>query len=439
MRNKILALAAREDLFRDVEHIVCAVSGGADSVALLHCLMDLRQEFGFTLSAAHYNHSLRGAESDEDEAFVRDLCQKWNIPLHTGRGDVAAHAARCHLSIEEAARNLRYGFLMSLPGHIAVAHHADDQIETVLINLIRGTGLRGLCGMAARQHRLLRPLLTVTAREIRAYLQSLGIPHREDSTNTRDDALRNRLRHHVIPLLYRENPSLDATVGRMTDLLRAEDTHLAREADDLLRAASVEDDLDCGILRAAPAVIRRRAIRSLLDALPNPSVSHVDAVEALLERANGSAEVHLPDGITVRREYDLLRWIPDEDREPMRAMALRQNAITSFPGCRIHVSDPKIPDVPVDQKTTFALKPGTALTVRCRQTGDVLRLPAGSKSVKKLMIDRKIPAACRDRIPVIAHEAGVAAVYGLGADRELTAAPGEPAIIVTILREETEQ
>lgn len=438
MRDKLLAFARAEGLFDGVEHIVCAVSGGADSVALLYCLNDLRPDFGFTLSAAHFNHCLRGAESDEDEAFVMALCRSWNIPLVTGRADVPAFAREHKLSTEDAARKLRYRFLLSQPGHIAVAHHADDQVETVLLNLLRGTGLKGLCAMAPRQDRILRPCLTVTAGEIRAYLQALDLPHREDSSNAGDDALRNRLRHHVVPLLYAENPALSASITRMTAQLRQDEEFLEAAAQELLRAASAGRGLRCDTLRDAPPVLRRRAIRSLLDSLPNPSKVHVDAVEQLLARENGSAEVHLPGGVTIRREYGLLRRLPEEDRKVLTPTPLPPGASVFLPGYEIQISRPHIPCRFPDQKTAFALKPELSLLARSRASGDVLRLQAGTKSLKKLMIDRKIPAASRDLVPVIACGSHVAAVYGLGVDRELAAKPGEPAVVVTILQEERE-
>ena len=206
--------------------LVCAVSGGADSVALLHCLRALSEELGFSLTAAHFNHCLRGEESDGDEAFVRDLCGKWGIPLTVGRGDAAKRARETGESLEEAARALRHGFLSAQPGLIATAHNADDQVETVLINLLRGTGLKGLCGMEPQSGRIVRPLLTVTRVEILAYLQENGLSWREDSSNFEDDALRNRLRHHVIPLFRQENPSLAATVARSTAILRRDEAHL---------------------------------------------------------------------------------------------------------------------------------------------------------------------------------------------------------------------
>ena len=157
MESKILAWCREQALFPSGAHVVCAVSGGADSVAMLHALCALRAELGITVSAAHFNHRLRGAESDRDEAFVRTLCQTLGVSLSVSGADVAAHAARTGESVEEAARELRYAFFAQLDGLIATAHTADDNLETVLLNLTRGTSLRGLCGIPPKREHIVRP------------------------------------------------------------------------------------------------------------------------------------------------------------------------------------------------------------------------------------------------------------------------------------------
>ncbi|MDE6107466.1 MAG: tRNA lysidine(34) synthetase TilS, partial [Oscillospiraceae bacterium] len=166
--------------------VLCAVSGGADSVCLLHWLS---QQKDISLMAAHFNHQLRGEESDRDQQFVRELCEKWHILLTVGQGDVASHAKKQGLSIEEAARNLRYAFLRETAekngcDFIATAHNADDNLETLLLNLTRGAGLQGLTGISPQQGVLVRPLLTTTRKEIEAYLRSYSLSHVEDGTNT---------------------------------------------------------------------------------------------------------------------------------------------------------------------------------------------------------------------------------------------------------------
>ena len=185
-----------------------------------------------------------------------------------GRGDAAKRARETGESLEEAARALRHGFLSAQPGIIATAHNADDQVETVLINLLRGTGLKGLCGMAPQSGRIVRPLLTVTRAEILAYLQKNGLSWREDSSNFEDDALRNRLRHHVIPLLRQENPSLAATVARSTAILRRDEGHLEAETAALLHKAARDGGWDVPTLASAPEALKTRALRQKIGRAP---------------------------------------------------------------------------------------------------------------------------------------------------------------------------
>lgn len=191
--------------------VLCAISGGADSVYLLCRLCELRESLGLRVWAAHYNHCLRGAESDRDEDFVRALCAGLGVEAYFGRGDVAAFARENGLGTEGAARRLRYEFLEQTADAlgadaIATAHTADDNAETMLLNLARGAGLRGLCGIPPRRGRVIRPILGVTREEIDAYLEGQGVAHVEDSSNAGDDYARNRIRHHAVPALRSVNP-----------------------------------------------------------------------------------------------------------------------------------------------------------------------------------------------------------------------------------------
>ncbi len=198
------------------EKVVCAVSGGADSMALLWGLYLLKDTLSLDLSAAHFNHRLRGEESDRDEAFVREFCGSYGIPFVAENAQVTAGKK----GLEAAARDARYAFLMTLPGKIATAHTADDNAETILMHLVRGTGLKGLGGIAPVNGNLIRPMLNITRDEVLSFLKSYHIPYVEDSSNAGDAFLRNRLRHHVMPLLKQENPSLTMNLSAMALRLR---------------------------------------------------------------------------------------------------------------------------------------------------------------------------------------------------------------------------
>ncbi|MEE0787085.1 MAG: tRNA lysidine(34) synthetase TilS, partial [Oscillospiraceae bacterium] len=206
MRAEVLSWCRREALFSPGAQVVCAVSGGADSMAMLCCLRELAAELSVYVRAAHFNHRLRGAESDGDEAFVRAFCAAEGIELVCGAPEKPARS-------EEEAREQRYAFLDSIPcDAIAVAHTAEDNLETLLQHLLRGSGLRGLGGIPPRRGRYVRPLLAVSHAQAREYLRARGTGWREDATNAEDGCQRNRLRHGVLPLLAAETPELPLRV-----------------------------------------------------------------------------------------------------------------------------------------------------------------------------------------------------------------------------------
>ncbi|MCD8032239.1 MAG: tRNA lysidine(34) synthetase TilS [Bacteroides sp.] len=219
--NRVATYIQKEDLLPEQGKVLIALSGGADSVALLHILMDL----GYTCEAAHCNFALRGEESDRDEAFVRALCHTLDIPLYVKRFDTHKYASEKHISIEMAARELRYDWFASLRQQLsvpvtAVAHHRDDSVETLLLNLIRGTGLHGLRGIPPRNSSIIRPLLCVTREELIAYLDRVGQPYVTDSSNLADKYTRNKIRLNLLPLLREINPGVDKSLMQTSEYLR---------------------------------------------------------------------------------------------------------------------------------------------------------------------------------------------------------------------------
>ena len=221
VKNKVSDFIGKHQLLsRDSLHIV-ALSGGADSVALLHILSDL----GYRIEAAHCNFHLRGEESNRDEQFVKELCEKSNIPLHLIHFDTEEYASLHQVSIEMAARDLRYRYFSQLcqdigAASVCVAHHRDDVVETLLMNLLRGSGIHGLTGIRPQNGLVVRPLLCLSRQEIEDYLHSIGQAYVIDSTNLTDDVLRNKIRHHVIPLLNGMNPKAIENIAKTTGYLQ---------------------------------------------------------------------------------------------------------------------------------------------------------------------------------------------------------------------------
>lgn len=389
------------------EHIVCAVSGGADSMALLWGLYLLKDGLGITLSAAHFNHGLRGEESDKEEAFVREFCQRFEIPLSAGSGNVTAGKK----GLEAAARDARYGFLDTLPGKIATAHTADDNAETVLMHLVRGTGLKGLGGIAPVNGRLIRPMLTITRQQVEAFLEEYHISHIEDSSNGTDAFLRNRLRHHVMPLLRQENPCIAENMSAMALRLRQDEQALAQQA-------AFETLPDVAQLRAMHPAIRSRLLERFLkeSGVKEPEAQHIALAEELVFSAKPSARAQFPGGVTLTRNYHRLQALTQAPE--LSETELPENGCVEIPGYRIEVQPAgKI----VNTDAVFTVIPKGKLVARCRRSADEIRLPGGTKSVKKLFIDRKIPAHQRLQIPVIADDAGIVGVYSVGPDQNRVA------------------
>ena len=385
------------------EQIVCAVSGGADSMALLWGAYLLKDALGITVSAAHFNHGLRGAESDGEEAFVREFCDRFEIPLFVGSGSVVAGKK----GLEAAARDARYGFFATLPGKIATAHTADDNAETVLMHLVRGTGLKGLGGIAPVNGRLIRPMLTITRQQVEAFLAEYHISYVEDSSNGSDAFLRNRLRHHVMPLLRQENPCIAENVSAMALRLRLDEQALAQQAScDTLPGVSE--------LKKLHPAIRNRMLERFLkeNGVKEPEAQHIALAEELVFSAKPSARAQFPGGVTLSRNYDRLEVL--QETAAIYPVKLPENGVLEMPGFRVTVQPAQ--EI-INTATVFTVKVSGELILRCRSTGDEISLPGGTKSVKKLFIDRKIPAHQRLQIPVVADDAGVVGVYGIGADR----------------------
>lgn len=444
MRAEVLSWCRREALFSPGAQVVCAVSGGADSMAMLCCLRELAAELSVYVRAAHFNHRLRGAESDGDEAFVRAFCAAEGIELVCGAPEKPARS-------EEEAREQRYAFLDSIPcDAVAIAHTAEDNLETLLQHLLRGSGLRGLGGIPPRRGRYVRPLLAVSHAQARDYLRARGTGWREDATNAEDGCQRNRLRHGVLPLLAAETPELPLRVTELTALVRADDALLDREAERLLLPAPeplfsdpcVLRRVRLAPLREAPEPLQRRALRILLrEALPqDAALVHIRALQALLENPAPAARADLPGRLTVRRSYDaleLVRGTPPVFRPVPLAQTVHFPALGLRAVCTLAEKNEKIQNTPF----TFALKydkmVGRIPVFRPRKTGDMLTLPDGRcVTLKKLFLDRRLPQPVRDRVPVLELDGQVIAVVGFGADPRWTARDGEQAVILRIEKEE---
>lgn len=420
MLNKLRAFLKEQALLSPGDKVIAAVSGGADSVAMLFALYLLRDELGITLEAAHFNHHLRGAESDRDEAFVTDFCGRYDIPLHLGSGRIVPGKK----GLEAAARDARYAFLRRLPGKVATAHTADDNAETVLMRLIRGTGLKGLGAIAPVSGNVIRPMLTVTRDDVEAFLEEYALPHVEDSSNGTDDFLRNRIRHGILPLMRAENPRIGENLSAMALLLRQDEA--------CLQAMIPEEQMpDVSRLKAMEPALRRRALERFLKAqgVREPEQIHILQAEQLLYHWSPSAAMQFPGGVTIGRQYDRLVRLECAPELPETRLSVPGE--TCIGGKRFvseYATDLE------ERPDSVLVCPVGVLTVRSRRSGDTMRLPGGTRSLKKMYIDRKIPASQRAAVPVLADDRGVLAVFGIGTDIRFHP-DSLPAVRITLIEE----
>lgn len=432
-------LIRQENMLPRGSRVLCAVSGGADSLCLLWALYRLRERLGITLLCAHYNHHLRGEESDRDENFVRELVQTRlpGVELFVGGGDVAARAREQGTGLEETARQMRYAFLREVArregaDRIATAHTANDNAETILLHLARGTGLQGLTGIAPVRGNLIRPLLTTTREEVEGFLRTEGISWVEDSTNDDLNFSRNRVRHAVIPELEGLYPGFARRLSENAAFLREDEGYLAARAAELSRQCELRGEavtIPAELLAQAPRPIAVRAVRQLLSRLRDGddtcSAPHLEGVLELCRSDHPSGEVHLP-GVTARREYGLLCLeLPRQNNTPLVPTPVPDG--TTRAGEWEIFSESCAYEGQKQGKLEFWLR-DEGLVVRPRQTGDELKLPnRPGKSVKKWLVEEKIPRRSREGLPVFTAGGRLCAVAGLGVDEKFLPNPGESA------------
>lgn len=388
------------------KRVIAGVSGGADSVALLCCLHALAPALGYQLYAAHLHHGIRGAAADADLAFVAELCQRLEVPLYQERLDVPAMAGSG--SLETAARDARYGFFQrartAFSGdYVALAHHRGDQGETLLLHLFRGSGLKGLCGMAPRRGPYIRPLLHVGRPEIEAYLRFLGQPWRTDATNLLPDGgTRNRIRLVLLPYIAQYiNPGVEQALARTAASLAQDEAYLMEQSRAALEEARRPDGFDRHRLAGLPPALRNRALLLALEeagACRDISQSHVDMLCALLEGDTGK-HLDLP-GAQADIQYDLLRLSPAcQEADEAFCIPLALEGATRTPMGIFYaqayrgpvVKDPYVAILDAD-------KLSAGLVVRRRRPGDTF-FPIGGPGRKKLkdfFIDRKTPRPLRE-------------------------------------------
>ena len=408
-------------LFCPGDTLVVALSGGADSTALLAILAQLHG-YKLRLIATHLNHRLRGVESDADQEFCRLLAARYAIPFEVRSSDIKKMAEDHHLNLEDAGRRARIDFFDEIrtkygAAAVALGHHADDQAETVLMRLLRGSGMTGLSGMAHRNARgYVRPLLDITRSEIEQYLRWRGLEWREDASNSDTVYLRNRMRHQLLPLLEHYNPAIRAGLAATAAIIGGDEALLA-ELTERAFAGSCrleEGRVVCNITQICilnPALRRRvlrHAFKQLCGTLEGVNLRHIDAIGDLIDSARPNSRLTLPQRVAVVREYDTL-------------MFSRLSEAASDSDFELLITAPGRYQLPNGGTVTVELISVTSVTTTADITCfDLAKTPfpwlirhfrhgdrmtpfgmSGRKKVKDIFIDRKIPQSERRRIPLL--------------------------------------
>ncbi len=391
------------------KRICVAVSGGADSVALLHLLKTQKEEYGYSLCAAHCEHGIRGEESKEDMAFVRALCAAWKIPLYLFSDDCVQRAKREKVSLETAARDFRYECFSSLTKEgktdfIALAHHQGDEAETVLFRLARGAAMGGMSAMKEENGVLLRPILTWKKSEILAYIEKNGLSFREDSTNFEPSATRNKLRLQILPALEEAVPGAAENIARFARLAAEDDELLYALSESLLSEdgegfAVAFSDKKPLFTRACLTAIKR------LGGTKDYTAAHLNGLFALQNAERGAA-LHLPSGIRAERGKSAVFFCLTTSEETFPLPSEKPFTVEGYDGGRYEVNVSFTPPTE-DERAWKVLRidgeklPESAV-FRFRKEGDEIKtFGGGTKSLKKLLNEREIPPKERSVLPIV--------------------------------------
>jgi len=444
--KKVRENIVSEKLFVKGDRVLCALSGGADSAALLVFLTELRSELGIEVCAAHLNHGIRGCEAERDEIYCDLLCKRLGVTVEIGRMDVPKAARERKLGLEECARELRYAFLNEAASRlgcnkICTAHHADDNIETVLLHMIRGAGLNGLTGIAPVRDNIVRPLLTVRKSELILALDEAGIDYVHDSTNDETDYTRNYIRHNILPHIYKLNGSADKAFYRMCASLKSDSDFISEQAEAVPKNADREAlsalcdsvlvryvSLRYEELMGKGARLEGSAIRLIIDAI---------------KKARGSVKYDVTGGATAYISHSGIQFKKTGNNKEdgfFYRLKMGENIISPI-GYRILITtDKKVAD---EWKNIYKLsilwrvkfdkisKDGILdIFVRNRMAGDRYVFNKMERDVRRQLINFKIPVQKRDTLPCFCTENGLFGVCGLPVSDEMRAEKGDVAAYI---------
>lgn len=393
----------------NAKSVAVAVSGGADSVALLSVMLNLKSEYGFDLFAAHFNHNLRGEESDRDEQFVKDVCEKLGVELVCGAGDVSGFSKEHRISTELAARQLRYEFFDKLPADlVATAHTASDNLETVVFNLARGSGLSGLCGIPVKRGKYIRPLIFCTREQIEDYCGQNGLQYVTDSTNLSDDYTRNRIRHKVVPQLKTINPAVENSVTNTSLELSLDREYLDTVAEKEYKKMITDKGLCVKNLEALHPSVSGRVLRLFCLEKTGIAPDNRHTNDLFSVAVMNAGRCSLEGGFFAERQKGVLKIgrYGGEVTFDVRIERLENDLIKN---------NKKVNNLLLNNLLDCDRIIGKPV-IRTRKEGDRIRLYSRgcTKTLKQLYNENGVPTDMRGSLPVIADDNGVVWVCGIG-------------------------
>ena len=404
VQSKVREAIARFSLFPENSKILVALSGGPDSVTLLHTLLSLKEEMNLTVGAVHVNHMLRGEESDRDEAFVREICKNWNVPLIVKRVNVPEISKG--RNVEAVARRERYRLFREALSewngdYIALGHTASDLTETVLLNLTKGSGIKGLRGFLPKREVFVRPLFLVTREEVEAYVEENRLPFVVDSSNLKTDYDRNLIRLEVVPVLKRINPALEEAVLRETALLREFEDFVKSQVEPVV-SEYLKGGSFCApvkVLRELPSFLLSEVLREAYRRVSGKDLSY-KSVEKLKEvlKKSGFKKFSFHKGTVVYKTQEALCIEPEKDKCQKgfyyEVRELPSSLETPLYILKFSVNS-GLPVVPLSHFHS------AGIIVRSRKPGDRLKFKGFSKPLKKFLIEKRFPAHLRNLVPVV--------------------------------------
>ena len=410
------------------EPILVGLSGGSDSVSLLYMLNEYSKKSGAKIYAAHLNHGIRGKEADRDELFCKDFCKNLNVEFFSKKIDIPKIAKNSKESVETVARLERYKFFDTLMSEhnikiLATAHNADDNLETVIFNLTRGSGLSGLCGIPEtrplKNGIVIRPILAMEKSEVLKYCETHSLSFVTDSTNAIDEYTRNKIRNNIIPILKEINSGVVENLSRMTKSIKSDSAYLQSVTNSFIKECVKDNAIELERLYKTPEPIVNRALMQIYEKASqgkNLETVHITAVKALAEKGVPHSSVSLPANIDAVIEDKKLYFIKKEEKADIDdfcvTLSSGENRIEEANAIIFLDSDLYSKNI---YKKSILLSIDSAkikggLIARSRQSGDKIISKGMHKSVKKLMCDKKIPLDIRSRIPIICDDDGILAV-----------------------------